>query len=59
MGIMIDSLQKTQTDVREVVARAESSNLAVARLKARILKDSPASEVITSYDRMHHKHNRS
>lgn len=45
--------------VRDAVARGEYANPALQRLQARILKSVGASEVITSYDRMHHKHNRS
>ncbi|MFY2036589.1 YhhA family cyclophane-containing RiPP [Achromobacter xylosoxidans] len=45
--------------VRSVVARGDHANPALQRLQARILKSADASEVITSYDRMHHRHNRS
>jgi len=45
--------------VRDVVLHEKPNNPALQRLQARVLKNSDASEVITSYDRMHHKHNRS
>jgi hypothetical protein len=45
--------------VREAVLRDKPTNVALQRLQSRILKNSAASEVISSYDRMHHRHNRS
>lgn len=45
--------------VREAVLRDKPTNLALQRLQSRVLKSSEASEIITSYDRMHHRHNRS
>ncbi|WP_371747986.1 YhhA family cyclophane-containing RiPP [Hahella aquimaris] len=45
--------------VRDALLRNTSSNLALQRLQSRVLKTTNASEVITSYDRMHHRHNRS
>lgn len=45
--------------VREAVLRDKPTNLALQRLQSRILENSEASEVISSYDRMHHRHNRS
>ena len=45
--------------IREAVLRDSPTNLALQRLQSRILKNSAASEVISSYDRMHHRHNRS
>lgn len=47
------------SDVRTAIAIGTHSNPALQRLQARILKSVDASEVITSYDRMHHRHNRS
>ena len=41
------------------VIRSESTNPAILRLRGRVLADAESSEVITSYDRMHHRHNRS
>jgi len=46
-------------DVRRVLLRNQSSNPALQRLKGRVLAEVNASEVITSYDRMHHRHSRS
>ena len=52
-----DSAQQSQ--LRDVIVRGENANPALQRLQARILKSADASDVITSYDRMHHRHNRS
>lgn len=52
-----DLLQKS--DVTDAIARGKHANLALQRLQTRILKSRDPSEVITSYDRMHHRHNRS
>ncbi|MGA0534268.1 MULTISPECIES: YhhA family cyclophane-containing RiPP [Hansschlegelia] len=41
------------------VLRSQSVNPAIQRLRSRVLASAEASEVITSYDRMHHRHNRS
>lgn len=46
-------------DVRSVLLRDQPSNPALQRLKGRLLAQTDASEVITSYDRMHHRHSRS
>lgn len=46
-------------DVRGVLLRDQPSNPALQRLKGRLLAEADASEVITSYDRMHHRHSRS
>ncbi len=48
-----------KSEVRDAIARGQHANPALQRLQTRILKVADASEVITSYDRMHHKHNRS
>ena len=45
--------------VRSTVIKARSDNPAVQRLKDRVIAGAQASEVITSYDRMHHRHSRS
>ncbi|PPJ49143.1 hypothetical protein C0075_00750 [Rhizobium sp. KAs_5_22] len=45
--------------LKTTVMRSQSENPAIQRLKNRILATAEASEVITSYDRMHHRHNRS
>jgi hypothetical protein len=47
------------TDIRTKLSKVESPNLAIQRLRSRVLAQSDASQVITCYDRMHHKHNRS
>ena len=48
-----------KSEVRDAIARGKHAKPALQRLQTRILKSTDASEVITSYDRMHHKHNRS
>lgn len=48
-----------KSEVRDAIARGKHANLALQRLQVRVLKSANASEVITSYDRMHHRHNRS
>ena len=45
--------------VRETVLKSSTVNPALQRLQDRILAGTQASEVITSYDRMHHRHSRS
>jgi hypothetical protein len=48
-----------KSEVRDAVVRGKHANPALQRLQARVLKSADASEIITSYDRMHHRHNRS
>ncbi|WP_038207354.1 YhhA family cyclophane-containing RiPP [Xenophilus azovorans] len=48
-----------KSEIRDAVARGKPVNPALQRLQARVLRSTDASEVITSYDRMHHRHNRS
>jgi hypothetical protein len=48
-----------KSEVRDAIARGKHANPALQRLQTRILQNTDASEVITSYDRMHHRHNRS
>ena len=45
--------------VKAAVLTTKSSNPALQRLKARVLAEVEPSTVITSYDRMHHRHSRS
>lgn len=46
-------------DVRAAVIAAAPTNAALQRLQQRVLARADASEAITSYDRMHHRHSRS
>lgn len=49
-----------KNEIREAVAQGgKLANPVLHRLQARVLRGLDASEVITSYDRMHHRHNRS
>lgn len=50
---------ETNTGLRSDVLQAQVSNAALMRLQSRALASAEASEVITSYDRMHHRHSRS
>lgn len=45
--------------VRSTVLKSRSDNPALQRLQDRVRAGAQASEVITSYDRMHHRHSRS
>ncbi|MFC3308453.1 YhhA family cyclophane-containing RiPP [Blastomonas aquatica] len=45
--------------VRVSLLKSKTVNPALQRLQARIATGAKASELITSYDRMHHRHNRS
>lgn len=45
--------------VRASVLKSSPTNPALQRLRSRVLADVQASELITSYDRMHHRHSRS
>ncbi|MBY5721789.1 hypothetical protein HFO33_35470 [Rhizobium leguminosarum] len=59
---MSDVLQEEKVAddaVKTSVLRSESLNPAIQRLRSRVLANAEASEIITSYDRMHHRHNRS
>jgi hypothetical protein len=46
-------------EIRSEVLNSEPTNPVLQRLKRRVLGSAEASEVISSYDRMHHRHNRS
>ena len=46
-------------EVRSNVLKANTANPALQRLQGRVVAGTPASELITSYDRMHHRHSRS
>ncbi|WP_162617926.1 YhhA family cyclophane-containing RiPP [Salinicola halophilus] len=49
----------TPSAIRSSLAKGQSTNAAIQRLRSRALAESETSQVITSYDRMHHRHNRS
>jgi hypothetical protein len=50
---------ESSSELRGPLMRARPSNPALQRLQRRVLAGAEASEVITSYDRMHHRHSRS
>ncbi|WP_426420322.1 YhhA family cyclophane-containing RiPP [Bradyrhizobium genosp. A] len=54
-----DELTPPNQDVRSSLLRSGSTNPAIQRLQQRVLEGVDASQVITSYDRMHHRHSRS
>lgn len=47
------------SDVRSALLRGRPANPALQRLQGRVLAQVDPSDVITSYDRMHHRHSRS
>lgn len=49
----------SKLDLKSAVLQAQPTNPALQRLQARLTASAEASEVITSYDRMHHRHSRS
>lgn len=51
--------QDTASALRPALIKGQWTNPALQRLQARLLSHVDASEVITSYDRMHHRHSRS
>lgn len=56
----VDSqISQSVPDLRGAVLQARPANAAVQRLQGRLLAKTEASEIITSYDRMHNRHNRS
>lgn len=53
-------MQTAQTNtLRTSVLKTKMANPALQRLQGRLRAEAQVSEVITSYDRMHHRHNRS
>lgn len=59
MSNAVRSTESVGSEIRSSLAKKQVSNPAIQRLKARVLSEADASQVITSYDRMHHRHNRS
>ncbi|WP_313281127.1 YhhA family cyclophane-containing RiPP [Delftia tsuruhatensis] len=55
----VDFIDQPQEVMRDAVKHVVSDNPAIQRLKARVLAETKPSEVISSFDRMHHRHNRS
>ncbi|MEZ8187122.1 YhhA family cyclophane-containing RiPP [Shewanella sp. S1-58-MNA-CIBAN-0166] len=51
--------ESTLLEIRKGLAKGQSTNPAIQRLRFRVITESDASQMITSYDRMHHRHNRS
>lgn len=47
------------SELRRAILRWRPTNPALQRLQRRVLANVEASEVITSYNRMHHRHSRS
>jgi len=62
MDFVEDQLQLDEAEkegVRDAVLRGKPTNPALQRLQTRVLQSADPGEVITSYDRMHHRHSRS
>lgn len=59
MGIMQDIKLKSSSEFRHDLIKNETANPALQRLKKRLLSEVDHSQVISSYDRMHHRHSRS
>ncbi|MEZ5959786.1 MAG: YhhA family cyclophane-containing RiPP [Hyphomonadaceae bacterium] len=59
MAAALKTPVQPEHDLRAELLRAQPENPALLRLKARLLAGADASQVITSYDRMYHRHNRS
>ncbi|EKT4460497.1 MULTISPECIES: YhhA family cyclophane-containing RiPP [Pseudomonas] len=51
--------ESTPSAIRRRLSKGQSTNPAIQRLRSRVLTESDVGQVITSYDRMHHRHNRS
>ncbi|MFW3894929.1 YhhA family cyclophane-containing RiPP [Pseudomonas sichuanensis] len=51
--------ESTSSTIRQSLSKGQSTNPAIQRLRSRVLTESDVGQVITSYDRMHHRHNRS
>jgi len=47
------------TDVQDAVRSTDSDHPAIDRLRQDLRADGSIDQVITSYDRMHHRHSRS
>jgi len=58
-SVAIKIEESTPSKVRQSLTKGQSTNPAIQRLRSRILAESDASQIITSYDRMHHRHSRS
>ncbi|WP_374113793.1 YhhA family cyclophane-containing RiPP [Rhizobium sp. L51/94] len=52
-------VESVKENLKTTVMRTESANPAIQRLRSRVLSNAETSDIITSYDRMHHRHNRS
>lgn len=50
--------QPTEADLREALKNGTTAHPVLTRLVAKLNKAEDASETITSYSRMHHRHNR-
>lgn len=48
-----------EPQLRTAVLSSKATNPALQRLQGRVRERAQPSEVITSYDRMHHRHSRS
>jgi hypothetical protein len=58
-GGRVDRVTTVDDELVESLKREEPEHPALARLSRRLSEEGAAGEVITSYDRMHHRHSRS
>ena len=59
MSNVVRITEPAHSEVRAKLVKKQVTNPAIQRLKERVLARTDASQIITSYDRMHHRHNRS
>lgn len=62
MSVVAETLSsevETNCGIRSALLRDHPTNPALQRLQSRVLAEAEPSDVITSYDRMHHRHSRS
>jgi hypothetical protein len=52
-------MSSASASLRSAILGDRPANPILQRLQQRVLANAEASEVITSYDRMHHRHSRS
>lgn len=55
----MDHTTTAEAEIAESLQDGQQDHPALARLARRLEDDGTAADVITSYDRMHHRHNRS
>lgn len=59
MNTVLSTKTNAATEFRSSLLKNNPLNPALQRLKQRVLIETDHSQIIISYDRMHHRHNRS